>query len=470
MTDTVTIRDLVVDPSMNTRILCGARGLTRQVVWAHSCELEDPANWLQPHELLMTVGICVPAGSNAQREFIASLADAKLAGITIGDHGLAPDLSRAFFEEAEKRSFPVLQTAAQTPFSALARMVASFNSETQSLGLLRLAKLYDVAGRRDRQEKRSGAPMGELFGTSLKVVDEATGCVVIGEGAIVSRPGRRYPLRTLRPSYLLLEDETALESLSLMHLSQVLEVDANELIQEAVESAKRGELILTRALAGRSSAGRELVDVWGQETAGYRVMSTEAGNSFQIPLRLALDDSPALTGTINKRSIIVAPHTAVPDVKRKLSQLDVRVGVSALHYDEGDLEGAIEEAVSEYVLAKKTGEQWREFRGEQVSLLSRSRTERARIVELVLGPLSTDDPKMVALRVTLFTFLDLDQRWNETAAALNLHRQSVVYRLERVEELTGRRIKSTKHLAEFWLARTSWEQFIQEQDGNIGTD
>src|SRR5699024_10780202 len=123
------------------------------------------------------------------------------------------------------------------------------------------------------------------------------------------------------------------------------------------------------------------------------------------------------------------------------------------YYDEGDLEGAVEEATSEYLTAQKTGEKWRVFRSERLSLLGRSRTERARIVELVLGPLVADDPKMDVLRETLFTFLDLDQHWGETARALKLHRQSMVYRLEPIETLTGRRIRTTKHLAEFWLDR-----------------
>ena len=33
-----------------------------------------------------------------------------------------------------------------------------------------------------------------------------------------------------------------------------------------------------------------------------------------------------------------------------------------------------------------------------------------------------------------------------------MHRQTVVYRIQRVEEITGRRVGETATIAEFWLA------------------
>ena len=48
---------------------------------------------------------------------------------------------------------------------------------------------------------------------------------------------------------------------------------------------------------------------------------------------------------------------------------------------------------------------------------------------------------------------------------MKLHRQTVVYRLDRMEQLTGRSVRRTKDLAELWLARTSWESI--EADGHF---
>jgi purine catabolism regulator len=53
---------------------------------------------------------------------------------------------------------------------------------------------------------------------------------------------------------------------------------------------------------------------------------------------------------------------------------------------------------------------------------------------------------------TLDTYLRCDRSWVQTAAALDVHRQTVVYRMQRVEAITGRKIADTAAIAEFWLA------------------
>jgi purine catabolism regulator len=39
-----------------------------------------------------------------------------------------------------------------------------------------------------------------------------------------------------------------------------------------------------------------------------------------------------------------------------------------------------------------------------------------------------------------------------TADELGIHRQTVVYRIQRIEQITRRRIADTATIAEFWLA------------------
>jgi purine catabolism regulator len=48
--------------------------------------------------------------------------------------------------------------------------------------------------------------------------------------------------------------------------------------------------------------------------------------------------------------------------------------------------------------------------------------------------------------------LSHDRSWQRAADSLHVHRQTLVYRMRRVEELTGRRLDSSKDLAELWLA------------------
>ncbi|WP_247521677.1 helix-turn-helix domain-containing protein [Bradyrhizobium sp. 190] len=53
---------------------------------------------------------------------------------------------------------------------------------------------------------------------------------------------------------------------------------------------------------------------------------------------------------------------------------------------------------------------------------------------------------------TLATFLANDGSWKVTAGKLGIHRQTLVYRLRLIEELTGLKPTSTSGTAAFWLS------------------
>lgn len=405
----------------------------------------------------MTTGMCVPADAEAQRRFIAALDEAGLAGITIGDDGLAPPLTGAMMDESQRRGFPILRTGPNTPFVAIGRMVASSNSNKQTMDVLRLAKLYRIAAQRDPADRRSAAPLKKLFGTAITVVDEATGCVVIGEGHLGPVKARSHPLRTVRHARLILGEDSRLDALSLVHLSQVLEVDANEIFQSAMKNISESTATFENALAGRLEARSALGNLWGGNHGGYRVMATACDVELRVQLALALATPDTLTTGKDGKQLTAVPESKFEQVKALFRELGLGAGASAVHFDPADLEAAVDEARSEFAAAGGNGGTFSEFRGERVSLLARSKSERGQIVKSVLGPLASDDARFAPLRETLFTFLDLNLHWNETAEALKLHRQSVVYRLDRVEQLTGRSVRRTKDLAELWLARTSWQ-------------
>jgi PucR family transcriptional regulator, purine catabolism regulatory protein len=79
-------------------------------------------------------------------------------------------------------------------------------------------------------------------------------------------------------------------------------------------------------------------------------------------------------------------------------------------------------------------------------------TEEAQVgVDHVLGQLLRYDAEYGSdLRRTLDIFLTHDRSWQQ-AAATGVHRQTVVYRMRRVE-ITGRNLSVTAHITELWLA------------------
>lgn len=79
------------------------------------------------------------------------------------------------------------------------------------------------------------------------------------------------------------------------------------------------------------------------------------------------------------------------------------------------------------------------FEDVRLAALVSTDLERAhRFVQDELGELAGDVPPMAELRATLRTYFESDQSLVKTAARLFLHRNTVVYRLRRIEQLLGR--------------------------------
>src|SRR5262249_18595742 len=256
----------------------------------------------------------------------------------------------------------------------------------------------------------SGRELSDVVGTRLTVVDDTTGCVLIGDagtadlaGLHAQRPPERvHSLRTPRPSRLYLGADDNLDGFALMHLTQVLAVDATSVYQEAAERLRVGAAALERSLAGHPEGRRILSSEWNNEAGGFRVVAADAKVPGKVPLAFALAGPATTIIESSGRVLAAVPARELDRVRTLLDELGAASGCSAEHRDLADLTGAVAEARSEHRLASAMGQTWREFVGEPVSLLARSHSEAERICTCVLGPLTSDDPRESSLRETLF--------------------------------------------------------------------
>jgi len=92
--------------------------------------------------------------------------------------------------------------------------------------------------------------------------------------------------------------------------------------------------------------------------------------------------------------------------------------------------------------------------GDETSLLlPRSAAEAQALVSRILGPLIAHDAEHATDYLnTLRVVLDHNRSWQLAARALHIHKQTLGYRIRRIEQLTGRGITQTEHLAEWWFA------------------
>jgi PucR family transcriptional regulator, purine catabolism regulatory protein len=107
-----------------------------------------------------------------------------------------------------------------------------------------------------------------------------------------------------------------------------------------------------------------------------------------------------------------------------------------------------------WALAAATAQGQRVTRyGEESILLPRTPAEARSVVTRVLGPLLAHDSERGSeFLATVRVLLEHDRSWQEAAAALHIHKQTLGYRLRRIEGLTGRGFARTADIAEWWVA------------------
>ena len=114
---------------------------------------------------------------------------------------------------------------------------------------------------------------------------------------------------------------------------------------------------------------------------------------------------------------------------------------------------ALREATWAVRAAETTADRTASYADATMLAVLRDAEEAQVVVDRVLGTLiAYDSARSSEMVRTLDAFLSCNRSWVKTAKALDVHRQTVVYRIQRVEEITGRRVGETATIAEFWLA------------------
>jgi purine catabolism regulator len=461
LTGGLTIADLVATASLDSRFLAGQQGGDRRVLWAHSCEMPNPENWLGPHELLMTVGLCVPTDADEQVEFIERLNGAGLAGIMIGDHTLAPPLTREMLDAADRCDFPVLLAAEQVPYAVVARHVAAANSHEQTLQVLTLSKLYHTAAYADEDGEALVGRLEQLLSIGIQVTDVATGIVVVGsESADDDTKSRHdYELHGAHKVTLTITEFAgeSLDSFILIHLMKILEVVVDRILNSADRRAEISARLMLSLLNGVTLPETHEFLAPHLPSDGFLLVSVPVSDAPSLARVLAVNKLPIIAGLGRITFLALVPSGEIATVRELCATVSAHAGVSSVFTDFADTRAAAVEAGKVLSVGQHNNRMWTEFDGSSVSVLTRSHREASEIVRGVLGPLADESTRSTMLRDTLFAFLRNDRKWKETADELFIHKQTLSYRLGKIEEQTGLKIGRSADLSSLWIAYQAWE-------------
>jgi purine catabolism regulator len=494
----ITVAELVAVPYLSMRFHAGDRGGDGLISWAHTSDLPNATDWLGPGDLLMSNGLNLPTEAAGQARFLAELSSAGLSGLAVGDDMHAPPLTPAFLERAEELAFPVLAIPRDVPFVAVSRAVANANSDEEHERLVRAVQLYDVLGGA-MSSGRSGATLlrelGRQLDCRLLLLDATTALPVLSaeaeppagladrlvadlrerQGAFpgilrvdcngTSALALRVP--TKRPTALVaLHDGERVPDLALLqHAANITALEVERINAERDHALRLGSELLSAMLDRRiepASADGQLREHGLRADNAVLVAfrpSASAGGHRNLHHELAQRELAHLVLWSPQRCLVAIPDTEEARLAlRGAVGAEVVLGVSDPLRRADRAPDASREARWAHTAAHKLGRPLVRY-GEATPLfLPRTLGEAEIAAERVLGPiLAYDEEHATELRRSLALFLDENRSWQRSAELLHVHKQTLVYRMHRVEELTGRDLRRTADVVELWLALRALE-------------
>jgi PucR family transcriptional regulator, purine catabolism regulatory protein len=502
----ITVRQLVQAPHLQTRFRAGRAGGDHAINWAHSCELPEPWDWLEPFDLLLTIGLGLPTASADQVDYIERMADAGLSGVAIAEGVGAPEVTAEMADAAERRAFPILSTAYEVPFAAIARVVAESRTHSEErLRLIKTAHIYDcvrIAAVGGLGPPKLMAMLGDELDCRLRVIDMKSWHDALAPGspaspsttrilqeAVARSAGRLpgiirldlegssalvVPVPSRRPAALLASEfGSEPPGLSLLqHVATVAALGLEQLVSEREHRHRAGAELLTALLARRldpveaserlAQAGlpsRNLTVVVWESSHGQNAGRDRSPVVEAVHQELFARDVPHLMRSDEHEVVVLLPAGQ----RHLLTLLEVlpsetRVGLRKGLSSPLDLADAVREARWALLTHRAENGRVARYGDEDARSLPFAFADADGVAEHALGPLLRYDREHSSELVrTLAALLRNNRSANHTAEELLIHRQTLVYRTRRIEQLTGRRLNSTPDIVELWLGLRALE-------------
>ena len=488
LTGSISVRDLVELPYLKAKVLAGTDGLDRRVSWAHVSDSTEPWNWLEPGDLVLTCGLIVPEAADEQARFVERMAAAGLSGIVVSTDERCPPLTPQMYEAADRLAFPLLLGDYGVAFATYGRVVAAANERGENRSLSQIMRVHSevMAG---LVEQRTGTQLidglSRVLRCDLHAVDPETwepliagsdakpGWKAAYEEELHKRAGKApfvmrlvlddrtalaMSIPTERPACLIAIPEEDPEP-RLAVLQQVAAACAVEIgrVDASVERERRaGAGLLNDALSGQleASALDALLQARGLEN-GLLAFAVD-GHSAAID-RLAhswvVHRIPFLLGSIAQVNVGVIRSEHVLELAERAPTERWRAGVSDLFSGAVGISDAIRQARWALETVSADGSALAMYGDGNPSFLPRTLAECQSAADRILGSLIAYDREHDADLVrTLQTYLDCDRSPTQASKVLFVHAQTVNYRLARIQELTGRSMRSTADVSELWFA------------------
>ncbi|MFE3584769.1 PucR family transcriptional regulator [Streptomyces vinaceus] len=480
------VLDLLQSDNLGLTLLWGEDALLGQEVsGVTATDLEDPRRFLGPGELVLSGLVWWADGDLAKADrFVSALAEAGATALLAGEetHGRVPD---ELVAACRAYRVPLVAVPAQTSFRAVTEAVYLRQWGDLSRRPNRLFALPENVRAELSRLLEGGAGPAELLDRACAHLGKVACYLLTASGRTVARtssapaiPARRAGGGALREGLSLrIEAESTPYDAWLLHVPdadaappRVLHEIAEVFAQYRDGRARRADAVRAagRELAALLEAEDTVTDPGALEEAlaaaglpvggPYRVLAATDGDALAEALA-HLEEVPYAVG----RSVAVLyededAEVDVPGLLRPVWPLiracgapeaDLRLGAGARAAGAEALRASMRQAR----FALTATDEAAPVRGvEQLDTLSGLLSGVPQEVRSVYATRTLGALGDGMLRETLEVFLANNCSWTRTAEALHLHVNTVHYRIERVESLTGRDLSRLDHKLDLYAA------------------
>jgi purine catabolism regulator len=497
---TFTVESLIQDPLIGTRLVAGSSGRDREVAWAHTCEVKDPWNWLGSGDLLMTDGYSFPAHPDGQTHFVRQLALANISGLALGEGFVAPPLTRAAMAIADQLGFPVLQTARSVPFVTIARVVAEAVGGQGNPRASRVLRLYEILRR--SQSRGSTDTLLDQFAIELKadlhVLELKRGRELLPTSSALPESLRQsvltcveehkgqlpafnrlpddlvsallVPVGTRDAAALLVRARSSTDAPNLMlaqHAATIAEFEVEQRAARGARQRSRAAELVRNMLEGTiapDAAARQLqlhglgdgpwtITAWHEPSPQSALTDLSTSPLGDV---LAFVSWPHLHSFLEDTHVVVVRHDQYEN-GLDLEPLEASVGVSQPLSSVARFADAVREARWALESARKTGASTAVYGSHGSYFMPHTVAEGEIAVRRLLGAvIDYDRANDAQLMKSLLVYFEVNRSWQAGARQLGIHKQTLVYRMKKIEELTGASLRDFGVQAELYLALRTW--------------
>lgn len=509
----LTLGELLDQPHLGLELLT-ARGSARErtVRGAHAIEVDTPTRWI-PHEwLMLTNGLRLRGRADEQRRLVAELAEGGQAGLGWAVGLVLQRVPRAVLDEAERRDFPVVLVPIQTAFHEIISLVHHGRADDDMYVMRRLMAIEDYLMEALSMRHPEQAILDRLAQTlnlGLAITDAG--------GTPTQQTGLELP-RTVSAA-VVARDAIAIEAA----------IDREVCVLPIPHEGKHPQLLIAASRAGSVGGGvtdplaravlRRAVHLLGLVSGSYRrnalvakaqgteilrrslrpsgvqqarSLDAEAG-TLQVPpaegVELVLWDVAAEEGPAERRIDLIRDlliRHSVPHLAAELDGTFATLQPAGRVPPEADLpDWALRVGVGRRITSLAAAARSRDDARLALAHARPTAGEGGRVVRFsdldnvgtLIGQVrDPDDLGRAAslldplrehehLLTTLRCWFASDANNGATALELHLHRNTLRYRLNRIEELLGLTLASPRAISNVQLALVA-DELLQAEDGS----